>query len=515
MIRRIPLIIASILGLLVAVRTMAQETADRRTGAPLPTFDMSADLVAGLRIRLADWDPVDLQRRLSQLDPRGALQLDIAAHPFVGLRDELLTNGVRELTVLVTLAGFPDDPIVLLLDGSHESAAAMTAKGIERAIGGPWQTVRFGDSILIGSPANLRRLSAEVLDPHESLAVASAEHAAASLQLFVAPSDWHRRAVRELMPALPPELGAGPSATLVDGMLWGSLGIDGDDEGSFSLVLQSTDAASAERLVAWLSEQGPRLVEQFFGRSTVESLAPFVALRPKAEGDRIVRATRWSAPEASAAIDAIAPWIGLISDDLITTRNLRNIKQLMLALHNFHTVFERFPGYGTANDAGEPLLSWRVRILPFLGHQELYARFRLDEPWDSEHNKGLIAEMPEVFAAAGSRFSRQEGMTNFRVPGGPASMFPDLVGLSFKDFTDGSSNTIGILEVDDDHAVVWTRPESFEIDSAQPLIGLGGHARDRWCFARGDGSVGFKGPDYPAEKLRALLTRNGGEAVQE
>lgn len=515
MMRRIPLLVVSILGLLVASRTLAQEAGGRPAEAPLPAFDMSADLVAGVRIRLADWDPAELQRRLSQLDPRGVLQPDVVLEPLSVLRDGLLADGVRDLTVLVTLAGFPDEPLVLLLDGRHESAAALTATALNRTIGLPWQTARVGDSILIGSSANLRRLSVEVLDPHESLAVASAEHADASLQLFVAPSDWHRRAVRELMPTLPPELGGGPSATLVDGLQWGSLGIDGGDEGSFSLVIRSADPAAAERLVGWLNDQGPRLVEQLMGRTTLESLAPFAALQPQADGDRVVRTARWSDPEASAAIGAIAPWIDLLADDLITEQNLSKIKQQILALHNFHDVFERFPGYGTANDAGEPLLSWRVRILPFLGHQELYARFRLDEPWDSEHNTSLIAEMPAIFAAAGSRLPRQEGLTNFRVPGGPASMFPDLVGIGFKDIPDGSSNTFGILEVDDDHAVVWTRPESFEIDPAQPLAGLGGHARDRWCFARGDGSVGFKGPDYPAEKLRALLTRNGGEAVRE
>src|SRR5262249_29159759 len=45
-----------------------------------------------------------------------------------------------------------------------------------------------------------------------------------------------------------------------------------------------------------------------------------------------------------------------------------------------------------------PLLSWRVAILPYIGQRALYQRFRLNEPWDSKHNKKLLAQMPKVFA---------------------------------------------------------------------------------------------------------------------
>ena len=51
---------------------------------------------------------------------------------------------------------------------------------------------------------------------------------------------------------------------------------------------------------------------------------------------------------------------------------------------------------------GTPLLSWRVAILPYLGESEkaLYGQFKLSEPWDSPHNKALLAKMPKVYAPA-------------------------------------------------------------------------------------------------------------------
>ena len=90
-------------------------------------------------------------------------------------------------------------------------------------------------------------------------------------------------------------------------------------------------------------------------------------------------------------------------------------------------------------------------------------------------------------------------------------MFPDLAGITFGDIPDGTSYTLAILEVDDDHAVIWTNPESFEVDAQNPLNGLGGHSRDRWSYARADGSVTSEPMDFPVDRLRALLTRNGSD----
>lgn len=75
----------------------------------------------------------------------------------------------------------------------------------------------------------------------------------------------------------------------------------------------------------------------------------------------------------------------------------KQMKEVMVAMHNHHQVHGSFPNDVQSED-GTPLLSWRVRILPYLGEAELYERFHLDEPWDSEHNATLLAEIPDVYA---------------------------------------------------------------------------------------------------------------------
>ena len=65
------------------------------------------------------------------------------------------------------------------------------------------------------------------------------------------------------------------------------------------------------------------------------------------------------------------------------------MKNVALALLNFHDVYGRLPNAKPQglNHAG---LSWRVHVLPFLGYQELYDQFDVDQPWDrsTEHRAG-------------------------------------------------------------------------------------------------------------------------------
>jgi hypothetical protein len=58
---------------------------------------------------------------------------------------------------------------------------------------------------------------------------------------------------------------------------------------------------------------------------------------------------------------------------------------------------------------GEPLLSWRVAVLPQLGEEDVYRQFKLDEPWDGPHNRALLSRMPKVYAAPGVRGAAPEG----------------------------------------------------------------------------------------------------------
>lgn len=77
-------------------------------------------------------------------------------------------------------------------------------------------------------------------------------------------------------------------------------------------------------------------------------------------------------------------------------RSLKNLRNILVALHNYHDTYGKFPTDIT-DKTGKPLLSWRVELLPFMEQDHLAKQFKKDEAWDSEHNLKLLTQMPEVF----------------------------------------------------------------------------------------------------------------------
>ena len=63
-----------------------------------------------------------------------------------------------------------------------------------------------------------------------------------------------------------------------------------------------------------------------------------------------------------------------------------NLKQIGLAMHNYHSVNNAFPMPAIVDKDGKPLLSWRVAILPFIERGELYNKFHTDEPWGASRS---------------------------------------------------------------------------------------------------------------------------------
>jgi prepilin-type processing-associated H-X9-DG protein len=189
-----------------------------------------------------------------------------------------------------------------------------------------------------------------------------------------------------------------------------------------------------------------------------------------------------------------------------------NLKQLVLALHMYAQDNETFPAHAICSKDGKPLLSWRVAILPYIEQQDLYEEFHLDEPWDSAHNKTLIERMPEVFGDPNQNVPA--GKTVYLGVGGKTCIFDGSKdGIPFGQMTDGMSNTIALVEANADQAVEWTKPADWEFDAKQPMEGLGTAHPTGFNAAFADGSVQFISDSIDLDVLKAMFTRNGGEAI--
>jgi hypothetical protein len=235
-------------------------------------------------------------------------------------------------------------------------------------------------------------------------------------------------------------------------------------------------------------------------------------LTPKANGDKVVLSFGEKPGEIDQLLPAILAPIKAARAAAMRSQQMNSLKQLGLAMHNYHDAYKSFPPAAFRDKAGKPLLSWRVHVLPYLDENELYKQFHLDEPWDSEHNKKLIEKMPKLYASTRVP-GVDKGKTVFVVPVGKDTIFGGKEGMKIQQITDGTSNTILVLESDAKHAVAWTKPDDIEIDPKDPSRGLFADERKQILALFADGSV--RGLPLPklGETLYLLLTAAGGEVV--
>lgn len=192
-------------------------------------------------------------------------------------------------------------------------------------------------------------------------------------------------------------------------------------------------------------------------------------------------------------------------------RRKNNLKQIGLAFHNYHDTYGRMPGHGT-DAAGRSGLSWRVHLLPFLEQAELYRQFKLDEAWDSPHNKKLIAKMPKIFRTPGATAA---GKTSIHVFTGDGTPFGIKGGPRFRDILDGTSNTFMAVEAGVDKADFWTKPGGIAFDATADPRKLLGKIDARAGFIAGmmDGSVYVIKSDVSEETLRRMIQHRDGKVV--
>ncbi|MEZ6137531.1 MAG: hypothetical protein R3C53_21800 [Pirellulaceae bacterium] len=123
------------------------------------------------------------------------------------------------------------------------------------------------------------------------------------------------------------------------------------------------------------------------------------------------------------------------------------------------------PSWAISDAEGQPMLSWRVLLLPELGYPELFELFCLDEPWDSEHNTQLISFMPSVFALDPNLRS---GFTSLQTILDGNSPLTSTLAYDESLLEDQGTWPI-FVESHADLSVTWSKPSEMKLaDLAQP-----------------------------------------------
>lgn len=198
-----------------------------------------------------------------------------------------------------------------------------------------------------------------------------------------------------------------------------------------------------------------------------------------------------------------------------------NLKQLGLAMLNYHDTFDQFP----ATAGGSPPMSWRVAVLPYVDQAPLFNSYDLTKRWDEPPNAAFLLQEIRSYRCPGvERPADDQGrfFTSYVAPVGPRTMLLSGEGRRIQDITDGVSNTLLLVEACG-LEILWSEPRDFDVTQGPIGIDLKGHGRTDSPGVMsgyhaggvhvlvGDGAVRFLSQKTDPAVLNALLTADGGD----
>jgi Protein of unknown function (DUF1559) len=192
------------------------------------------------------------------------------------------------------------------------------------------------------------------------------------------------------------------------------------------------------------------------------------------------------------------------------------LKQIALAMHNYHDTYGHLPHAYWVDADGRHSHSWRIQLLPFLEQEEAFDQLQRESIRRSpEKLLELRRQVAPPFHDRENRSLPAE-QTSFMLITGPGTLFEEGKDISFRDCTDGSSNTILAVEVKRS-GVNWDEPIDLDIRTmvfginTSDRYGLGSPMGKGATVALADGSVRFLSNETLESMLRAMITRAGGE----
>lgn len=201
-----------------------------------------------------------------------------------------------------------------------------------------------------------------------------------------------------------------------------------------------------------------------------------------------------------------------------------HLKEIGLALQSYHQKHGSFPPAFIPDENGKPKHSWRVLLLPFLCRQDLYARYRFDEPWDSPNNMALSRQMPSVYRCP-SDPAQSRSQANYAMIVGPHAISDGPTARRLSEVKDAPANTIMVAEAGEAN-INWLEPRDLIVEKMD--FSTTALEKDSWretcqLFRNHDtvanvlfcdGSVRALARESVSPKeLRSLMTIDGGEPI--
>ena len=391
--------------------------------------------------------------------------------------------------------------------------------------------IRFSEEL---KPRVLNEFAPSKAVPRPELLTALETVEGTAVQVVVIPPKYFKRVIEETTDRLPKPLETFPVSTITRGFLWASLGLD-CKKTELRLIVNSEHEQAAKDLrnlceaalvpfLEWATmEQDDFRI--FVNQWTPDTLRDILTdLLPTPQGNKLVFTLNEKIlrEKGSPLFDLPA---SVIEANMAAAKRMQctnYIKQITLAMHNYHDANKQLPPAYTVDKDKKPLHSWRVLLLPYIEQMGLYEKIRLDEPWDSEWNKQFHNQCPPGYqcpqAASKDPNIKKNGLTTYSTIVGKDAYPDGGKRYEFSMITDGTSNTVAVVERST--PVCWMDPTS-EITQEVAEKGINKEKDGIGSVHPGgvnaglfDGSVRFISETIDLKQLKALITRSGGELMQ-
>lgn len=262
------------------------------------------------------------------------------------------------------------------------------------------------------------------------------------------------------------------------------------------------------------------LAEQLAAKEGTEATAPSTAAPAETTAVPAVASSTQPAEKEDATRPQAEPQPTQLTEVEHRKVQIQNLKQIGKALRSYTEKTRRFPpraGYGNDRSKDPSVaLSWRVHLLPYLGMEDVYRKFNLNEAWDSATNLAAAEQIPDVYAdpsgQAAAGCTRVLGiagadtalgtfeLTGFRVHSVERDMEVDLDSFLFA------------IEVAPQYAVKWSAPQDVEVN-VQKNFTLPKIYDSGILAVWPDGAISELEPDLPGDQFRSACSIEGDSAL--